>query len=114
MAEFASGRSRAMDGDRQDWLTTGQAARFCSVKPDTILKWIKRGRLRAERTAGGHYRIQRQELEPLILRPRATADPRTNPVFPGNPLRCWEYLGASDRASSATPGHPRDVPPRAR
>ena len=45
-------------------LTTGKAARFCSVKPDTVLKWIKKGRLPAARTAGGHYRIEEQDLLP--------------------------------------------------
>ena len=45
--------------------TTGQAARLCSVTPDTVLKWIKAGRIEAQRTAGGHYRISPQELERL-------------------------------------------------
>ena len=76
-----------------DLLTTGKAARLCAVKPDTILKWIKRGRIEAARTAGGHYRIQLQDIEPLI-RGRRFGDitspppPECNP----QPLRCWEYL----------------------
>ena len=82
--------------DRQDWLSTGQAAKYCSVKPDTILKWIKRGKVPAERTAGGHYRIQRKDLEPLALVPQP-ADEAGAPGRPrGQPLRCWEYLGHGD------------------
>jgi excisionase family DNA binding protein len=79
-------------------MTTGQAAALCSVTPDTILKWIKKGRLHGTRTAGGHYRIDSRALERFIgglgdddpgqmateLRGRA-----------GGKLRCWEYL--SDR-----------------
>ncbi|MHC4472932.1 MAG: helix-turn-helix domain-containing protein [Planctomycetota bacterium] len=84
-----------MLSEPQEWLSTGQAAKFCSVKPDTILKWIKRGKLNARRTAGGHYRIQRRELEPLILTPpgASEAQPRASP---GQPLRCWEYLGGGN------------------
>ena len=74
-------------------LTTGQAARLCSVTPDTILKWIKKGRLRGERTAGGHYRIHRRDIEPLIASARPTARPpsQTRESCPQG-LRCWEYL----------------------
>jgi len=67
-------------------LTTGQAAKLCSVTPDTVLKWIKRGLLSAFRTAGGHYRIEPRDLEPLVVRARpAEGAPRG--------VRCWEYLG---------------------
>ncbi len=43
-------------------LTTGQAAKICSVTPDTVLKWIHSGALPARRTAGGHHRIDEQDL----------------------------------------------------
>jgi excisionase family DNA binding protein len=78
-----------MISEEHEWLSTGQAAKVCSVRPDTILKWIKRGKLPAKRTAGGHYRIQREDLEPLSLTPRAPEGVRSG----GPPLRCWEYLG---------------------
>ena len=51
-----------MDGE---YFSTGQAAKLCAVTPDTVLKWIKRGRLRARRTPGGHYRISREDLDEL-------------------------------------------------
>ena len=76
------------------WLTTGQAAALCAVKPDTVLKWIKKGRLAATRTAGGHYRVDRQELDPLIAKSRVTADLSPMQLNTAEaPLRCWEYLG---------------------
>ena len=40
-----------------DPLTTGQAARYCHVSQATIINWIKKGKLRAYATPGGHYRI---------------------------------------------------------
>jgi len=37
----------------QDMVSTGQAAKLCSVTPDTILKWIKNNKIEAVQTAGG-------------------------------------------------------------
>ncbi|MHC4470590.1 MAG: helix-turn-helix domain-containing protein [Planctomycetota bacterium] len=62
----------------EDLLSTGQAARLCSVSPEAVHGWIKSGRLRASRTAGGHYRIARSDLD----------------SFQGLTVRrqaCWEY-----------------------
>ena len=44
-------------------LTTFEAAKLCNVSYNTIKNWIKRGLLEAYRTAGGHLRINREELE---------------------------------------------------
>ncbi|MDY6875838.1 MAG: helix-turn-helix domain-containing protein [Chloroflexota bacterium] len=38
-------------------LTTGQVARYCHVSQATILNWIKKGKLKAYATPGGHHRI---------------------------------------------------------
>lgn len=64
---------------------------MCSVTPDTILKWIKKGRLHATRTAGGHYRIHQNEISQLT-------QPGTAPRQPAPPLLanrqfqyCWEF-----------------------
>ena len=88
--------SRGAPAERPAQLTTGQAAKLCSVTPDTILKWIKKGRLSAMRTAGGHYRIDRRALESLVVSQPMTAP--TSPLCPDvnrSELRCWERL--SDR-----------------
>lgn len=68
-------------------LTTGQAAVLCTVTPDTILKWIKKGRLPAVRTAGGHFRVSEWDLRPFMAKQKSpdTAAPAA--------LRCWEYHG---------------------
>jgi len=76
------------------WITTGSAARLCSVSPDTVQKWIRKGKLSAQRTAGNHYRIARAEIEPFMT---STAQARWFSAPPEHcrpqPLRCWEYLG---------------------
>jgi excisionase family DNA binding protein len=74
------------------WLTTGQAARLCSVTSDTVLKWIKKGSLEAVRTAGGHYRIKRQNLTHLLtVGSRSRLSPDIMGAAPEQ-LRCWEYF----------------------
>ncbi len=78
-------------------LTTGQAAKLCEVTPDTILKWIRKGRLRGARTAGGHYRIDLRDLEPHIPPSRLEDAPPEGPSGETpqcflQRLHCWEYL----------------------
>ena len=55
-----------MAAEKAGLLTTGQAAKLCAVTPDTVLKWIKKGRLAATRTAGGHFRVALPDLEPFM------------------------------------------------
>lgn len=73
-------------------LSTGQAAKVCSVTPDTILKWIRSGRLPAQRTAGGHHRVDRRDLE-QILRAGATNEVPARDNGNGEFRFCWEHKG---------------------
>ncbi|HVN03389.1 MAG TPA: helix-turn-helix domain-containing protein [Bryobacteraceae bacterium] len=74
-------------------LTTGKAAQLCSVKPDTVLKWIKSGRLPAHRTAGGHYRVEERDLTPLLSSSRANEKAwEEHAALCSRPMRCWEYM----------------------
>jgi excisionase family DNA binding protein len=66
--------------------STGQVARLLSVTPDTVLKWIKGGRLPAVRTAGGHYRVAEDDVDALV-----SAESSRRPVGSGSFLYCWEY-----------------------
>lgn len=74
------------------FLTTGQAADILSVTPDTVLKWIRLGLLPARRTAGGHHRIDRRDLD-LVL----AAVPHSHPHKPNSHQTsfeyCWEFYG---------------------
>src|SRR5690349_1493066 len=78
--------------------TTGEVARRCSVKPDTVLKWIKKGRLRAARTLGGHYRVEERDILPLLAK-APTLEPAALPKASllSHPLRCWEYMSEEVR-----------------
>lgn len=82
-----------MTAEKQ-WLTTGEAAKLCSVERDTVLKWILRGQVQAARTAGGHYRIEWQNLRDFLPENRCGIRPFSPGASVHRPLRCWEYLAA--------------------
>lgn len=71
-------------------VSTGGAAKLCSVTPDTVLKWVKSGRLPARRTIGGHYRIDPADLV------RVSASSPQSALPPAGAARqrfsyCWDY-----------------------
>ncbi len=47
----------------KDIFSTHDAARVCRVTPMTVIRWIKEGKIPAFKTAGGHRRILRQDLD---------------------------------------------------
>ena len=49
-----------------DIITVTEAAKLCKVTRATIWRWVKSGLLNAGVTAGGHYRISREDLSKLI------------------------------------------------
>jgi excisionase family DNA binding protein len=74
-------------------MTTGKAALLCSVKPDTVLKWIKKGRLPAVRTVGGHYRVEERDVLEALTQGQIGDEPRQeSSALCGRPMRCWEYM----------------------
>ncbi len=94
-----------MSQGKGDLLTTGQAAKLCAVTPDTVLKWIKKGKLTASRTAGGHYRVALPDLEPFLAEfgQKAPVPASPPPVSVSTQERvltegedeevpCWEFL----------------------
>ncbi len=78
-------------------LSTGEVAKLCGVTPDAVLKWIKKGKLPATRTAGGHYRVSREDCAALGLIDSNGDQPATassgRPDKERVPQRCWEYFG---------------------
>jgi excisionase family DNA binding protein len=78
-------------------LSTGEVAKLCGVTPDAVLKWIKKGKLPATRTAGGHYRVSREACAALGLCDSNGNDPvgatAERVARERAPQRCWEYFG---------------------
>ena len=60
-------------------LTPMQAARLAGVSYPTIKQWIYKGKIHLTKTAGGHYRIARAEIERVTGQGRARPN-RGKPV----------------------------------
>ncbi|PIR50083.1 response regulator [Candidatus Peregrinibacteria bacterium CG10_big_fil_rev_8_21_14_0_10_54_7] len=61
-------------------LTTGEVAAHCEVTPATVWNWVRRGKLAASRTPGGHRRVDVADFESFLtehgMRPyRGHAEP---------------------------------------
>ncbi|MFH1892810.1 MAG: helix-turn-helix domain-containing protein [Candidatus Zixiibacteriota bacterium] len=69
------------------YLSTGQAAGICSVTPDTVLKWIRSGRIQAVRTPGGHHRIPHEALLEFLRSDRNQDRDDYSAKF----QYCWEF-----------------------
>ncbi|HAH08370.1 MAG TPA: hypothetical protein DCM05_17900 [Elusimicrobia bacterium] len=50
----------------KDTFTTYEIAKMVGVAPSTVINWIKQGDLKAFTTPGGHYRVTRQTLVPVL------------------------------------------------
>lgn len=74
------------------YLSTGQASKSLSVTPDTMLKWIKQGRISALRTPGGHYRISQKDINALLDQTGQTILPTPLPPSEKSLLYCWEFF----------------------
>lgn len=74
---------------KKEYLTTSQAARLLKVTPDTVLKWVKAGKVKSYRTLGGHFRIPISELN---LPAAPAAQPSSPEGQEQDHFYCWEYL----------------------
>ncbi len=70
MSVISVARKEAVRDDeskpRSGYMTTTKLARLCGVSRFTIINWIKRGRIKAIRTVGRHYRIPVSEALSLL------------------------------------------------
>ncbi len=49
-----------------DYMTTGEAARICDVRVNTIKHWIQKGSIEAVLTPGGHWRIPKEAFSRFL------------------------------------------------
>jgi len=67
--------------DRAEVLSVNKAGRYCKVSPQTIVNWINLGKLKAYRTAGGHRRIVKSDLDEFLERYNMPAFGSSSPTF---------------------------------
>ena len=72
--------------------TTSQAAKLLSVSADTVLKWVKAGKIASYRTPGGHYRIPADAVETLL--PATRQDPVLQESDKGFDY-CWNFYAGT-------------------
>ena len=82
-------------GHPSNLLSTGQASKWLSVTPDTILKWIKQEKLPAVRTAGGHYRVPQEAVEGLFHNEEECSGQAPAPEQ--SLVYCWEFFSENGK-----------------
>ena len=82
----------------KNYLTTGQAAAIFDIDPDTVLRWIKSGKIQAIRTPGGHFRIHRNVFLTKMVNDLSNSkknEPRSSLPY------CWEYNSVAGKIRDA-------------
>jgi excisionase family DNA binding protein len=79
------------------YLTTTQAARLLSVSADTVLKWVRAGKIASYRTPGGHCRIPSEAVNTLIPSQAQAAETAPTEQVPPSFQYCWEYNASCGR-----------------
>ncbi|MBU0984621.1 MAG: excisionase family DNA-binding protein [candidate division Zixibacteria bacterium] len=81
----------------KDYFTTTEAARLLSVSSDTVLKWVRAGKISSYRTPGGHSRIPRDAVAtmlPVAGSNGATVLPQlTEPEY----QYCWNFYASEGK-----------------
>lgn len=75
----------------RQYYTTSQAARLLAVSPDTVLRWVRQGKISSYNTPGGHSRIPREAVEQMLHSPQQPVSRTEPPVLPYH--YCWEFYG---------------------
>ncbi len=75
----------------RNYYTTTEAAKQLSVSPDTVLKWVRAGKITSYRTPGGHSRIPRQAIDSLLLRRQSAGGAVEPPVQSAAYQYCWDF-----------------------
>jgi len=78
---------------QRDYYTTTEAAKLLSVSPDTVLKWVRAGKISSYLTPGGHARIPKEAVAQLLPNGhRINATPQNQDKVRGHKFRyCWDY-----------------------
>jgi excisionase family DNA binding protein len=81
---------------KNTFISTGKAAKQWAVSRDTILKWIKSGKLSAEKTVGGHHRIRMDAFDTYPTHRSPGEEPASE--------YCWNFYAKNGAISSGCRG----------
>ena len=73
------------------FLTTTEAATMLFVAPDTVLKWVKAGKIKSYRAPGGHSRIPLESVTALLAEQNGDdfwLEPKSHKSY----QYCWQQL----------------------
>jgi excisionase family DNA binding protein len=59
----------------EEFLTTGDVAKYCKVTSNAVKKWISEGKLLAFQSPGGHFRIFKNDFKAFLKATRFPIDP---------------------------------------
>jgi excisionase family DNA binding protein len=65
-----------IEKDEKEVYGTAEIAKKLGVCSDTVLRWIKSGKLKARMMSGGYYRVLSDDLQEFINLPARTNLPR--------------------------------------
>lgn len=73
-----------MTSPQEEMLTSEEVAEMLRVKPRTVQRWARTGRITRRRTPGGHYRFPLSEAQALLAADLAAE----TPINENGPARC--------------------------
>jgi len=74
-------KAQRHEGMHDEFLKPREAALELRISFPTIKQWIYKRKIRSIRTAGGHHRIPRSEVDRLLFRTRAKTSPERDLVM---------------------------------
>lgn len=85
-------------------VSLGEAAQALSVSASTVRRWADEGRLRAQRTEGGHRRFALSDLQRMAASAPALAKPRMGLPLPGGLPGVGDAIEREDAALAEAAG----------
>lgn len=85
------------------WLRLGPAAQLLGVSINTLRRWSDAGRIPCYRSAGGHRRFDRRELEGVLEQQGGGGARRARPAAPHE---TWSSVSSAALATSNSSSRP--------
>ena len=81
------------------YYTTSQAAEILAVSPDTVLKWVRAGKIASYKTPGGHSRIPIEAVTALLPSKTEHELPIESADLSQSFRYCWDFNAGANGVS---------------